>query len=238
MKHARTDYAEIQDPTGKIPAEEPVFLLRAQDKVSVDTVLHWAKLAENAGAPKVMVIEARIQAGKMFVWQRYHKVKVPDIPCLVKFAVGQKVKVVKILDDITNKDLLGFTGTVREVDPLPNGEYNYDVDGHYLNEPMLELVSAAQVDVTEEMVERGVDTVLSLASHWYPGMPLHISEAQAETLITKYNLTLYCGAGDMSGEAHALFEHNGETIRLKRNWMKRYELYHGEWQPDPHWTGD
>ena len=28
MKHARDDYNRIQDPAGKIPEDEPVFLLR------------------------------------------------------------------------------------------------------------------------------------------------------------------------------------------------------------------
>ena len=31
MKHARSDYDRIQDPDGKIPANEPVFLIRGQD---------------------------------------------------------------------------------------------------------------------------------------------------------------------------------------------------------------
>jgi len=44
MIHARTDYQRIQDPEKKIPAEEPVFLLRAQDQTSAEVVRHWIKL--------------------------------------------------------------------------------------------------------------------------------------------------------------------------------------------------
>lgn len=40
MKHARDDYNRIQDPSGKIPADEPVFLMRAQDK-HFDRVLRF-----------------------------------------------------------------------------------------------------------------------------------------------------------------------------------------------------
>lgn len=32
MKHAREDYNRIQDPAGLIPEDEPVLLVRAQDK--------------------------------------------------------------------------------------------------------------------------------------------------------------------------------------------------------------
>ncbi len=31
MKHARKDYDRIQDTVGKIPENEPVFLIRGQD---------------------------------------------------------------------------------------------------------------------------------------------------------------------------------------------------------------
>ena len=42
MKHARDDYAHIQDPSGKIPEDEPVFLLRAQDMSAPKTLNVWA----------------------------------------------------------------------------------------------------------------------------------------------------------------------------------------------------
>ncbi len=41
VKHARPDYDRIQDPLGLIPADEPVFLLRAQDRTAADTVSDW-----------------------------------------------------------------------------------------------------------------------------------------------------------------------------------------------------
>ena len=57
-----------------------------------------------------------------------------------KFQVGQKVKVVLLLDDFSSRDLIGLEGTIEEVDPLPNGDYNYYVDGHYMHEGELELL--------------------------------------------------------------------------------------------------
>ena len=41
MKHAREDYNRIQDPAGKIPENEPVFLLRGQDKFAPATLEFW-----------------------------------------------------------------------------------------------------------------------------------------------------------------------------------------------------
>jgi hypothetical protein len=42
MKHARKDYNRIQDPANLIPADEPVFLLRAQDRTAAKVVRFWA----------------------------------------------------------------------------------------------------------------------------------------------------------------------------------------------------
>lgn len=38
MLHARKDYMHIQDETGKVGENEPVFLLRAKDQLAPDTV--------------------------------------------------------------------------------------------------------------------------------------------------------------------------------------------------------
>jgi len=52
MIHAREDYNRIQDPENKIPKNEPVFLLRGQDKFDPELLLRWAsKLRLNGGDP-------------------------------------------------------------------------------------------------------------------------------------------------------------------------------------------
>jgi hypothetical protein len=80
MKHAREDYNRFQDPEGKIPADEPVFLLRAQDKVAPDVVEAWASLAEIWDADKDIVQRAREHAQAMRRWQDEHGCKIPDLP--------------------------------------------------------------------------------------------------------------------------------------------------------------
>lgn len=80
MLHARSDYAHIQDPTGKIPADEPVFLLRARDVAAPFTVLFWAELVRKAGASADLVEAAAGQAMRMMQWQKVHGTKVPDGP--------------------------------------------------------------------------------------------------------------------------------------------------------------
>lgn len=80
MLHARDDYNRIQDPAGKIPENEPVFLLRAQDANAPTTVYEWANLAEQTGADPAIVEMARLHAARMIAWQRAHGCKVPDLP--------------------------------------------------------------------------------------------------------------------------------------------------------------
>ena len=55
-----------------------------------------------------------------------------------KFKVGDQVKVFQLLDSFTSRELIGLVGTVREVDPLANGHFNYYVDSHYMHEEELE----------------------------------------------------------------------------------------------------
>lgn len=78
MKHARRDYDLIQAPTDHIPADEPVFLIRGQDKIGWMAVEAWANLAEAIGAHSNIVTAARIHAGRMQRWADDHG-KTPDI---------------------------------------------------------------------------------------------------------------------------------------------------------------
>lgn len=80
MRHARADYQRIQDPAGLIPEDEPVFLVRAQDKAGPATVSFWAEEAEAFGAAPEIVSAAREQSRRMEYWQATHGSKVPDLP--------------------------------------------------------------------------------------------------------------------------------------------------------------
>jgi hypothetical protein len=78
MKFTRDDYNKrIVDKAGKIPADEPVFLLRAQDKYAPSTLRFYAKLLEEDGNMD-MAEELRTHARQMIVWQKSVKVKLPD----------------------------------------------------------------------------------------------------------------------------------------------------------------
>lgn len=81
MKHARKDYnGRVVDLAKKIPEDEPVFLLRAQDVAAPDTVEYWEILARRAGARKNITDAAKNQAEAMREWQREHGMKIPDMP--------------------------------------------------------------------------------------------------------------------------------------------------------------
>lgn len=80
MIHARDDYQRIQDPAGRIPADEPVFLLRAQDKTAPDAVEAWANLQYRQGGNREMANLAMQHAHAMRAWQSTHGAKVADMP--------------------------------------------------------------------------------------------------------------------------------------------------------------
>ena len=44
--------------------------------------------------------------------------------------------------------------------------------------------------------------------------------------------------GDIIGESSAMFLWKNSQIRLKKEFPNRHVLYNGQWEPDPHWTGD
>jgi len=78
MKFTRDDYNErIVDKAGKIPADEPVFLLRGQDIHAPDTLRFYARLLEESGN-NAMVEELRNHARKMLIWQKSVRVHQPD----------------------------------------------------------------------------------------------------------------------------------------------------------------
>jgi len=85
--HAREDYNRIQDPAGKIPIDEPVFLIRGQDTVGPEAVEAWAELAEKLGAGSDIILKAREHAEAMRTWQWCHSKKTPDLPQRPPFTI-------------------------------------------------------------------------------------------------------------------------------------------------------
>ena len=80
MKHARNDYNDIQDPQGRIADDEPVFLLRAKDKIAPTIVRAWAKHLKANGGDKVTANRAVQWATEMERWQKENGCKMPDTP--------------------------------------------------------------------------------------------------------------------------------------------------------------
>jgi hypothetical protein len=82
MKHARRDYDRFQDPEGKIPEDEPVFLIRGQDVVAPAVLRYYAECAMDVGADKELVDAVEKHADLMDEWQRSigagGNAKVPD----------------------------------------------------------------------------------------------------------------------------------------------------------------
>lgn len=75
MIHARDDYNRIQDPQGLIPYDEPVFLLRAQDRYASIAVAFYAGLCRDS-APAVSE-KSLEHSRRMEAWALK---KVPDLP--------------------------------------------------------------------------------------------------------------------------------------------------------------
>lgn len=79
MKHSRIDYVEIQDPRGLIPEDEPVFLLRAQDKNAPITLEFWVREARLSGVPEDVCAEVDKHIQLMYSWQMDNGYKIPDL---------------------------------------------------------------------------------------------------------------------------------------------------------------
>jgi hypothetical protein len=79
MIHARQDYNErIQDAANEIPADEPVFLIRAQDQVGGQAVRAWAHLHRvNGGSDRAYEL-AMSHADKMEQWPKHKPADVPE----------------------------------------------------------------------------------------------------------------------------------------------------------------
>lgn len=81
MKHAREDYNRIQDPEGKIPDEEPVFLLRGQDKYAAKAVMAYAdSIAVDPEATDDALDIAAAAYGWVREMEAWNEKKSPDMP--------------------------------------------------------------------------------------------------------------------------------------------------------------
>lgn len=70
MIHANSKYNVIHDHGELIPEDEPVFLLRAQDKCASDSVRNWAVLMAHSGAKADIIDAAYAHASLMDQWAK------------------------------------------------------------------------------------------------------------------------------------------------------------------------
>jgi hypothetical protein len=86
MDHGRSDYNErIQDTAGRIPDDEPVFLLRGQDPFAARAVDYWIQMMiESLGGSSdfQMIADLQDHAERMRSWAREHAPdrEFPDAP--------------------------------------------------------------------------------------------------------------------------------------------------------------
>jgi hypothetical protein len=80
MKHARPDYQRrIVDLDGIIPDDEPVFLLRGQDRLAPEIITLWAEALIREGGDVELAQMAFGQVQEMLAYQRRTgRRKVPD----------------------------------------------------------------------------------------------------------------------------------------------------------------
>jgi hypothetical protein len=67
MKTGRTDLDAIIK-VASIPANEPTFILRGQNRTAAETVRHWAELEKAQGSPIAVVEQGLQQADALEAW--------------------------------------------------------------------------------------------------------------------------------------------------------------------------
>ena len=84
MIHARQDYNErIQDNANIIPVDEPVFLLRGQDKFAPEILKHYLQLVRDHNTDdqyNEMIFAIKQHIEYMINWQKEVNIKLPDMP--------------------------------------------------------------------------------------------------------------------------------------------------------------
>jgi hypothetical protein len=66
-------YKDSDETLRKVAADEPIFVLRAQDRFAPEVVRYWCDLAEGIGVSAGKVAEARELAATMERWSGMRK---------------------------------------------------------------------------------------------------------------------------------------------------------------------
>lgn len=71
------DYVAIKTELG-IPFNEPIFVLRAQDRISKETIEHYRMLAKHEGCSTAFVEGIDAEINEFEHWQESNTTKTPD----------------------------------------------------------------------------------------------------------------------------------------------------------------
>ncbi len=90
----------------------------------------------------------------------------------------------------------------------------------------------------EGSLDAWTETALTVARAGAEGIPWALGENWGEALIRRFGIKMECRMGDLTGEESGLFIYENTLMRLKKTWTNQYQLYKGDWKPDPRYTGD
>ncbi len=107
MLHARKDYnRRIQDVEDVIPEDEPVFLLRAQDKHAPATLDNYSNLVAKGENPdQILIANTVAHAKAMRKWQDENVVKEPDMDATdALYLIDEGASEAKTSEDTTEEE--------------------------------------------------------------------------------------------------------------------------------------
>lgn len=71
-------YKRYDSCYAKASPDEPIFVLRAQDRLAPETLQFWIDIAERDGVCPSKLNDARLSLRDMREWQELHETKIPD----------------------------------------------------------------------------------------------------------------------------------------------------------------
>lgn len=80
MNHMGKKYNGVIDTTGRIPEDEPVFLLRGKDKLTPQVIGFWAQLLLMNGGERHLVDAAMAWKDQIMAYQEQNGNQLPDCP--------------------------------------------------------------------------------------------------------------------------------------------------------------
>lgn len=144
MRFGRSDYDKrIIDKDNRIPEDEPVFLLRANDRLSPRLLLQWAMELRLLGGDPAMAENAENHAQKMIQWQKDHNCKTPD---MYQDSNGRKLireQIINLIDPMRGHQ--GYRLDVGKLDELLKAYYDTSIS------PKLQLIP---IDLLPESINK------------------------------------------------------------------------------------